>query len=63
MRFICGSEFMKPLVIVKDWKYYIEHGEEIEEWANQCTPGWKLTGMIVEFKSEEDRMAFLLRWD
>ena len=63
MKFICGAEFMTPIVIVKDWKYYIEHGEEIEAWADKCTPGWKLTGMILEFKSEEDRLAFLLRWD
>lgn len=46
-----------------DYKYYIEHGEEIEAWADKCVPGWKLTGMILEFKSEEDRLAFLLRWD
>lgn len=54
---------MKPYVIVVDWKYYVEHGEAIEAWADKCVPGWKLTGMILEFKSEKDRLAFLLRWD
>lgn len=63
MRFICGADFMAPLVIVKDWKWYIENGEEIEAWADKCTPGWYLKGMILQFKSEEDRLAFLLRWE
>ncbi len=63
MRFRCTPEQMKPFVIVVDWKYYIAHGEEIEEWCDKCVPGWQLTGMILEFKNEEDRLAFLLRWD
>jgi hypothetical protein len=54
---------MKPFVIVVDYKYYIENEQDINQWCDQCIPGWKLTGMIVEFKSEEDRLAFLLRWD
>ena len=63
MRFRCLPDQMKPYVIVVDWKYYIEYSEEIESWADKCTPGWKLTGMILEFSSEQDRLAFLLRWD
>ena len=63
MKFRASPQHMKPMLIVVDWKYYIEHGGEIEAWADKCTPGWQLTGMILEFKSEEDRLAFLLRWD
>lgn len=63
MKFRASPDHMKPMLIVVDWKYYIEFGEEIEDWANRCTPGWQLTGMILEFKNEEDRLAFLLRWD
>ncbi len=63
MRFRCTPEQMKPFVIVVDYKYYIENEQDINQWCDQCIPGWKLTGMIVEIKSEEDRLAFLLRWD
>ncbi len=63
MRFQCSPEHMKPFVIVVDYKFYVENEQEINDWANKCTPGWKLTGMILEFKNEQDRLAFLLRWD
>jgi hypothetical protein len=63
MRFIVSPQHMKPFVIVVDYKFYVENEQEINEWANQCTPGWALTGMVLEFKSEQDRLAFLLRWD
>jgi hypothetical protein len=54
---------MKPFVIVADYKFYVENEQEINEWANQCTSGWALTGMVLEFKNEQDRLAFLLRWN
>ncbi len=54
---------MKPFVIVQDYKYYLANEQEINKWADRCTPGWNLKGMILEFKSEEDRLAFLLRWE
>jgi hypothetical protein len=54
---------MKPFVIVVDYKFYIDTEQEITAWANQCTPGWALTGMVLEFKNEQDRLAFLLRWN
>lgn len=63
MKFRPTVGYMKPMLVVADWKYYLEHGEEIEEWADKCTPGWQLNGMILQFVSEEDRLAFLLRWD
>lgn len=63
MRFRCTPEQMKPFVIIVDYKYYLSNEQDIIEWCDKCVSGWKLTGMIVEFKSEEDRLAFLLRWD
>lgn len=62
MRFITSPQHMKPFVIVADYKFYVENEQDINEWCDKCVPGWKLTGMIVEFMSEEDRLAFLLRW-
>jgi hypothetical protein len=54
---------MKPFVIVADYKFYLDNEKEIAEWACQCTPGWALTGMVLEFKNEQDRLAFILRWN
>jgi hypothetical protein len=53
---------MSPFVIVKDYNYYLTNEPEISEWADRCTPGWTLTGMILMFKSDQDRLAFILRW-
>jgi hypothetical protein len=54
---------MTPFLIVKDFTYYIENEQDINEWADKCVPGWQLTGMILNFKNDQDRLAFLLRWD
>jgi hypothetical protein len=54
---------MKPFVIVVDYNYYLDNENEIEQWCNQCTPGWAVTGMVLEFKNEQDRLAFLLKWN
>lgn len=63
MKFRCLPEQMKPYVIIVDYKYYLNNEKDIVEWCEKCTPGWQTTGMILEFKREEDRLAFLLRWD
>ena len=63
MRFLCSAGFMSPFVIVKDYTYYLANEPEITEWADRCTPGWTLTGMILMFKSDQDRLAFILRWN
>ena len=63
MRFRVSPQHMKPFVIVVDYKFYVETEQEINDWANKCTPGWVLTGMVLEFKNEQDRLAFLLRWN
>jgi hypothetical protein len=64
MRFrVYSNNYMKPFVIVNDYKFYIANEQEIKDWASQCTPGWAITGMVLEFKNEQDRLAFLLRWN
>ncbi len=63
MKFLWVSfQYMKPFLIVNDYKFYVENEQEIINWANQCTPGWARRGMAIEFKNEQDRLAFLLRW-
>ena len=63
MKFRVSPQHMKPFLIVFDYKFYLENEKDITNWANQSTPGWALTGMVLEFKNEQDRLAFLLRWD
>jgi len=63
MKFQVSPQHMKPFVIVIDYKFYVGNEQEITAWANQCTPGWVLTGMVLEFKNEQDRLAFILRWN
>lgn len=63
MKFRTSPQHMKPFVIIVDYKYYIQNEQEIVDWCNTCVSGWAITGMILEFKSEEDRLAFLLRWN
>lgn len=62
MRFRCSPQHMKPFVIIVDYKFYLDNEKEIAAWANRCTPGWVITGMVLEFKNEQDRMAFMLVW-
>lgn len=62
MRFRTSPQHMKPFVIIVDYKFYLANEKEIIDWANQCTPGWAITGMVLEFKNEQDRMAFMLVW-
>ena len=63
MRFRCSPQHMKPFVIIIDYNFYLDTEDDIKQWANQCTPGWERAGMILEFTNEEDRLAFLLRWN
>lgn len=62
MRFRCSPQHMKPFVIIADYNFYLDNEKEITDWANQCTPGWAITGMVLEFRNEQDRMAFMLVW-
>ncbi len=63
MKFKCSPQHMQPMLIVVDYNYYLSNMDDIIAWADKCTPGWNQTGMILNFNSEEDRLAFLLRWD
>lgn len=63
MKFRTSPQHMKPFVIIVDYKYYLDNELDINEWCDKCVPGWESAGMVLEFKNEEDRLAFLLRWD
>lgn len=63
MRFVCSADFMKPFLVVRDYNFYLDNEQDIIDWCNNCVPGWEIVGMIIYFKSEQDRLAFLLRWE
>jgi hypothetical protein len=50
------------LLVIADYKYYIDNEAAMVDWCEQCSVYYKRTGMVLEFNSQEDRMMFLLRW-
>jgi len=50
------------LLIIADPAYWVRNENDILEWLNRCTPDHHYKGMIIEFKNDEDRCAFLLCW-
>jgi|FreactcultureFD7_1027221.scaffolds.fasta_scaffold09523_4 hypothetical protein len=51
-----------PWLIIANHRYFYKHAKDIEQWANTCTPGWKIEGGILMFKEDEHVTSFLLRW-
>lgn len=65
----CVSGKFYSLLIV-DFAYYAKHEMEIDEWIinnSNTTPEIvnrsRRTGLIIDFKTESERTAFLLRWE
>jgi len=50
------------LLVIADYKYYIDNEAVMVDWCEQSSVYYKRTGMVLEFNSQEDRMMFLLRW-
>jgi hypothetical protein len=49
-------------VIIFDYKFYDYNEKEVVDWLNAFTPGWCRIGLVLTFKTEQDRLLFLLRW-
>lgn len=49
-------------LIVVDYMFYTENQHHIEKWLNECPSGWTIEGSILFFKTDYDRLLFLLRW-
>lgn len=49
-------------VIIFDYKFYHYNEKEIVDWLNSYTLGWCRMGMVLTFKTEQDRLLFILRW-
>ena len=49
-------------LIIQDYKWYNRNDFEIKQWAKECIDSFVTEGMIIKFKTEEDRNLFLMRW-
>ncbi len=53
----------RHILICADYVFAHDHAPEMREWLRDNTPGAVWTGMVIEFKTEQDMVLFLLRWE
>jgi hypothetical protein len=51
-----------PMLLICDYKFWTDNEVQILDWCTQSRVQCKLTGMILEFDSQQDKMMFMLRW-
>ena len=49
-------------MLISDYRWWNEYEPEIQAWAKECLDGFSIEGMVVKFKTEEERNFFLMRW-
>jgi hypothetical protein len=52
----------QPMLLISDYRFWIDNEEDIFDWCTESRVQCTLTGMILEFESQEDKMMFMLRW-
>ena len=50
------------LVIITDPKFWVYNETELKNWLDECCEDWEMEGMVLSFKSAEEKLSFLLRW-
>ncbi len=50
------------MLLIADPLYWTENEREIIDWFGVSNIKCSLTGMVLEFDTQEDKMMFLLRW-
>jgi hypothetical protein len=48
--------------LIFDYLFWSDNEQDLIKWLNECCEEWTLTGMVLSFVSETDRLAFMLRW-
>jgi hypothetical protein len=56
------TRFSKPMLLISDYRFWIDNEEQIFDWCTESRIQCILTGMILEFESQEEKMMFMLRW-
>lgn len=49
-------------ILIVDYRYYVRHQEEIEDWVDTTFGYMERSGMVLDFKNETDLCVFLLKW-
>lgn len=50
----------KYAVLLSDYKYWVSVEAELEEWL--ANNGGRKSGIVIEFKSNEELIMFKLKW-
>ena len=50
------------ILLITDPIYWLNNEQDIVDWFTVSNVKYNLSGMILEFDSQEDKMMFLLRW-
>ena len=56
------SQFGAPMLLITDFIFWYENEESIFDWCTESRVQCTLTGMVLEFESQQDKMMFMLRW-
>ncbi len=52
----------RHILLITDPIYWLNNEQDIVDWFAVSNVKYNLSGMILEFDSQEDKMMFLLRW-
>ena len=50
------------LVVIFDYTWYAQHGDEVDLWIADNLTNAVRTGMVIHVKNEADAGIFMLRW-
>jgi hypothetical protein len=52
----------KHMLLIVDPEWWVNLENDIAEWCSMTDNSLKLSGMVIEFDTKEDKMMFMLRW-
>ena len=52
----------RPMLLIADPSYWVSNEQDIFDWLDESNIKYCMTGMILEFETQEEKMMFLLRW-
>jgi hypothetical protein len=52
----------KSLLLICDPNFWLDNEQDIVDWCVESSVQCRLTGMLLEFDCNEDKMMFMLRW-
>jgi hypothetical protein len=56
------NQFGAPMLLITDFIFWYQNEEQIFDWCTESRIQCTLTGMVLEFESQQDKMMFMLRW-